>query len=47
VNPGDKVYLHLDPKSCNGLPADDTEGVEETMVANYDKESPLAKGVLS
>ena len=47
VNPGDKVYLHLDPKSCNGLPADDTEGVEETMVANYDKESPQAKGVLS
>src|ERR687895_45556 len=43
VNPGDKVYLHLDPKSCNGLPADDTEGVEESMVANYDKESPQVK----
>ena len=32
VHPGDKVYLHLDPGSCNGLPADDTEGVDETML---------------
>ena len=31
VNLGDKVYLHLDPGSCNGLPADDTEGVDENM----------------
>lgn len=29
---GDKVYLHLDPRSCNGLPADDTEGMDETMM---------------
>ncbi|HXG53683.1 MAG TPA: ABC transporter ATP-binding protein [candidate division Zixibacteria bacterium] len=34
VSPGDKVYLHLDPKSCNGLPADDTEGVDESMLGN-------------
>jgi iron(III) transport system ATP-binding protein len=34
VNPGDKVYLHLDPGSCNGLPADDTEGVDETMLGD-------------
>jgi iron(III) transport system ATP-binding protein len=34
VNPGDKVYLHLDPGSCNGLPADDTEGVDESMLGN-------------
>jgi iron(III) transport system ATP-binding protein len=29
MNPGDKVYLHLDPQSCNGLPAEDTEGMDE------------------
>ncbi|HWO41557.1 MAG TPA: ABC transporter ATP-binding protein [Candidatus Eisenbacteria bacterium] len=34
VNPGDKVYLHLDPRSCNGLPADDVEGVDETMMGH-------------
>ena len=34
VSPGDKVYLHLDPGSCNGLPADDTEGVDESMLGN-------------
>jgi iron(III) transport system ATP-binding protein len=34
VNPGDKVYLHLDPKSCNGLPADDTEGIDESMMGD-------------
>jgi len=32
VNPGDKVYLHLDPGSCNGLPADDRQGVEDSIV---------------
>ena len=31
MNPGDKVYLHLDPQSCNGLPAEDTEGMEEAV----------------
>src|SRR6266699_1342853 len=34
VKPGDKVYLHLDPGSCNGLPAEDTEGVDESMLGN-------------
>ncbi|HEY7166825.1 MAG TPA: ABC transporter ATP-binding protein [Candidatus Binatia bacterium] len=34
VNPGDKVFLHLDPGSCNGLPADDTEGVDESMMGD-------------
>ncbi len=34
VNPGDRVFLHLDPGSCNGLPADDTEGVDETMMGD-------------
>jgi iron(III) transport system ATP-binding protein len=34
VSPGDKVYLHLDPNSCNGLPADDTEGVDESILGN-------------
>jgi iron(III) transport system ATP-binding protein len=34
VNPGDKVYLHLDPGSCNGLPADDKEGVDESMLGD-------------
>jgi len=32
VNPGDKVYLHLDPGSCNGLPADDRQGVDDSML---------------
>ena len=32
VSPGDKVYLHLDPASCNGLPADDKEGIDESML---------------
>jgi iron(III) transport system ATP-binding protein len=34
VNPGDRVYLHLDPGSCNGLRADDTEGIDETMLGD-------------
>jgi len=34
VNPGDKVYLYLEPGSCNGLPADDTEGVDESMMGD-------------
>jgi iron(III) transport system ATP-binding protein len=34
VNPGDKVYLHLDPGSCNGLPADDKEGVDESLLGD-------------
>ena len=34
VNPGDRVYLHLDPGSCNGLPADDTEGIDETILGD-------------
>jgi len=34
ISPGEKVYLHLDPKSCNGLPADDTEGVDESMLGD-------------
>jgi len=34
VSPGDKVYLQLDPASCNGLPADDREGVDETMLGD-------------
>ena len=34
VHLGDKVYLQLDPKSCNGLPADDKEGVDETMLGD-------------
>jgi hypothetical protein len=34
ISPGDKVFLHLDPKSCNGLPAEDTEGVDESMLGD-------------
>ncbi len=34
VSPGDKVYLYLDPGSCNGLPADDTEGIDESMLGD-------------
>ena len=33
-SPGDKVYLQLDPKSCNGLPADDKEGIDESMLGD-------------
>ncbi|MFQ5917064.1 MAG: ABC transporter ATP-binding protein [Candidatus Binatia bacterium] len=32
MTPGNKVYLHLDPQSCNGLPAGDTEGIDESML---------------
>jgi iron(III) transport system ATP-binding protein len=32
INAGEKVYLHLDPQSCNGLPAEDTEGMDESMM---------------
>ncbi|OGQ75345.1 MAG: hypothetical protein A3G94_05535 [Deltaproteobacteria bacterium RIFCSPLOWO2_12_FULL_60_16] len=32
MNPGEKVYLHLDPQSCNGLPAEDVEGMDESML---------------
>jgi iron(III) transport system ATP-binding protein len=34
VSPGDKVYLHLDPGRCNGLPADDREGIDESMMGD-------------
>lgn len=34
ISPGEKVYLHLDPQSCNGLPADDIEGIDETMLGD-------------
>ncbi|HWP56278.1 MAG TPA: ABC transporter ATP-binding protein [Candidatus Acidoferrales bacterium] len=32
MNPGEKVYLRLDPQSCNGLPAEDIEGMDESMM---------------
>jgi iron(III) transport system ATP-binding protein len=32
MSPGEKVYLHLDPQSCNGLPAEDIEGMDESMM---------------
>lgn len=32
MSPGEKVYLHLDPRSCNGLPAEDIEGMDESMM---------------
>jgi iron(III) transport system ATP-binding protein len=32
MSPGDKVYLHLDPQSCNGLPAEDIEGMDESIM---------------
>jgi iron(III) transport system ATP-binding protein len=32
ITPGDKIYLHLDPQSCNGLPAGDTEGIDEAIL---------------
>ena len=28
----DPKFLQLDPASCNGLPADDKEGVDESML---------------
>ena len=31
---GADVYLKLDPESCNGLPADDTEGMDDTMLGD-------------
>ncbi len=31
---GTTVYLALDPASCNGLPADDTEGMDDTMLGD-------------
>ena len=34
VSPGEKVYLHLDPQSCNGLPAEDIEGMGESMLGD-------------
>lgn len=34
MSPGEKVYLHLDPQSCNGLPAEDTEGMDESILGN-------------
>ena len=30
----EKVYLHLDPQSCNGLPAEDVEGMDESMLGD-------------
>jgi ABC-type Fe3+/spermidine/putrescine transport system ATPase subunit len=32
MSPGEKVFLHLDPQSCNGLPAEDIEGMDESML---------------
>jgi len=32
ISPGEKVYLRLDPQSCNGLPAEDIEGMDESML---------------
>ncbi|MBI4525213.1 MAG: ABC transporter ATP-binding protein [Deltaproteobacteria bacterium] len=34
MSPGETVYLHLDPQSCNGLPAEDIEGMDESMLGN-------------
>ena len=34
VSPGDKVYLHLDPASCNGLPGDDKEVIDESRMGD-------------
>ncbi|MGH7771333.1 MAG: ABC transporter ATP-binding protein, partial [Candidatus Binatia bacterium] len=34
ISPGEKVYLHLDPQSCNGLPAEDIEGMDESMLGD-------------
>jgi len=34
MRPGEKVYLHLDPQSCNGLPAEDIEGMDESMLGD-------------
>jgi iron(III) transport system ATP-binding protein len=32
MSPGEKVYLRLDPQSCNGLPAEDIEGMDDSML---------------
>jgi len=32
MSPGEKIYLRLDPQSCNGLPAEDTEGMDESIM---------------
>ena len=32
MSPGEKVYLYLDPQSCNGLPAEDIEEMDESML---------------
>ncbi len=29
---GEKVFLHLDTQSCNGLPAEDTEGMDDSAL---------------
>ncbi len=34
MSPGEKVYLHLDPQSCNGLPVEDVEGMDESMLGD-------------
>ena len=34
VSPGETVFLQLDPSSCNGLPADDKEGIDESMMGD-------------
>ena len=31
---GEKVYLTLDARSCNGLPAEDTEGMDDSMLGD-------------
>jgi iron(III) transport system ATP-binding protein len=31
---GQKVYLTFDPQSCNGLPAGDTEGMDDSMLGD-------------
>ncbi len=31
---GADIYLTLDPENCNGLPADDTEGMDDTMLGD-------------
>lgn len=34
MSPGEMVFLELDVQSCNGLPADDTEGMDETSLGD-------------
>jgi len=34
MSPGEKVYLYLDPQSCNGIPAEDTEGMDESIMGD-------------